>query len=65
MKKETVEFKDENIAWFCQNELENEANIKVESNITKHNGKYRVVYYTENYLEEGKANRIIRKYTIG
>lgn len=63
--KRTVEFKNKDIAWLCQNELENEAGVKVERDIIEHNGIYRVVCYPENCLEEGKANRIIRKYTIG
>ena len=43
--KRIIEFKNEDIAWLCQNELENEADIRVERDITEHNGINR-----RNYL---------------
>ena len=61
--KRTVEFKNEHIAMLCQQDLENEM-LKTED-VEEKNGKYAVTYYTHDYEQEGRANRAIRKYTIG
>lgn len=61
--KRMYDFKNKDIAEICRMDLENEM-LKTEE-VEEHNGKYRVTYYTENYLQEGTANKTIRKYTIG
>lgn len=61
--KRTVEFKNECVAILCQQELENEMLMTEE--VEENNGKYVVAYYTHNYVQEGRANSVIRKFTIG
>lgn len=61
--KRTVEFKEEYIASLCQQSLEDE--MLITEDVKEKNGKYVVTYYTHDYEQEGRANRAIRRYTIG
>ena len=61
--RKKVQFKQKYIAELCQMDLENEM-LKTED-IVEENGKYTLFYYVNGYVQEGRANTVIRRYTIG